>query len=366
MRGFYGASNALRVYAFDETDGASTSQVSLLEHVAPQPASAMPPSLLKSLLQKSVRRGRTTQSLRLAKALMCANFVDFVRRFAVIIVEDGILHPDFPIFVWILVQVSAEPTWHPSKQLLDHLLQVVHEVAGCRFRDSMHMAGSHYFGGGGAEPRGEDLSAMQPTDPEWSLLSPTQVSVVKSLLARASFGGMKGDMNMLRSCASIWRSRLTAGVNGTQFSWHNILQSARARHPNTHDWWSWLGAVNSNSTSFSDWQAVGPVQLADCLLDGVDFHCSSMIDVLLGDAEVIGILNESMKTRVKDQHERMLQSLIWNFRSSINSRGNIIKPEDAEEVISVADESLFVKLRLKIDLFAYRMLVKYFPKPSAK
>jgi hypothetical protein len=322
----------------------------------------MSPSLLKSLLQKSVRRCRTTHSVRLAKALICFNFLEFVRRFAIIIIEDGILHPDFGIFIWLLVQLQSEPSWHPSKLLLDHLLQIVHDICACRLRDNMAIA-VHFYLPDSAGLKEEEPPAMSPSDAEWALMTPQEIALVKSLLARACFGGMKGDMLMLKGAASFWRSRFAK--SDLQFGLEHLVERSRPAAAENSSWMDWLTRItNSDAPVTTDWTVTGPSQLSDCLLDGVDFHCSSMIDSLMEDPEMVSLLSERLGTSEREQHEQVVKTLVWNYRSSINARMNIIKDDSSqpESKLQQAEEALFGLIQKKVDLFSYSILVRYFPR----
>jgi len=77
------------------------------------------PSLLKSLLQKNVRLGRPESAVRAALQLCVeCTFVVFLRRLAIIVVEDAIMHPLFPFVVWLLIACSKELV--PSKRMVSN------------------------------------------------------------------------------------------------------------------------------------------------------------------------------------------------------------------------------------------------------
>ena len=46
------------------------------------------------------------------------------------------------------------------------------------------------------------------------LLPATEAALVKCLLLRASYGGMAGDVAMLRSFASLWAARFAGAAGG--------------------------------------------------------------------------------------------------------------------------------------------------------
>lgn len=63
---------------------------------------------------------------------------------------------------------------------------------------------------------------MQPIlyDPEWAQLSRTQTTIGMTLMTRACFGGIKGDMIML-GAARFWRSRFYGAE--TEFGFDKIF-----------------------------------------------------------------------------------------------------------------------------------------------
>ena len=62
--------------------------------------------VLKSMLQKSVRRREPEKAARLAVRMMSSSLTDFLRRLPIICVEDVGLHPEFSCVVWLMVAVS--------------------------------------------------------------------------------------------------------------------------------------------------------------------------------------------------------------------------------------------------------------------
>jgi hypothetical protein len=62
--------------------------------------------VLKSILQKSVRRRRPLPAVRVAMELMDKATGEILRRLPIIILEDSSLHPDFPLLVWTMVAES--------------------------------------------------------------------------------------------------------------------------------------------------------------------------------------------------------------------------------------------------------------------
>lgn len=65
-------------------------------------------SLLKSAIQKSVRRGDVDKAVRAAKSLITLSETDALRRLMIIPIEDGILPPDYDKYAAMLTRVSSK------------------------------------------------------------------------------------------------------------------------------------------------------------------------------------------------------------------------------------------------------------------
>ena len=95
------------------------------------------PSLLKSAMQKNVRLCRATEASIVGKELQGASMIEFLRRLAIIILEDAILHPALPLVVWTLIGHSQKDgtQFHPPPMLASALLAIAADVARVGIRD---------------------------------------------------------------------------------------------------------------------------------------------------------------------------------------------------------------------------------------
>ncbi len=84
---------------------------------------------------------------------------------------------------------------------------------------------------------------------------------------------MTGDMLMLRQYAKIWHAR---------FKREHALPPMIAKDYNA-DWLGWVKQIHclespvTTGRAFVDYQTTGPITYDDCLLAGIDFHCSPMV-----------------------------------------------------------------------------------------
>ncbi|CAM9503022.1 unnamed protein product, partial [Scytosiphon promiscuus] len=122
-----GGAPAIRPAASDENAGLKAARPR-------QSLSRLPVAVIKSMLQKNVRRGRAAAAVRCALELALKSWNDAIRRVLVIIVEDSLLHPAAPLLTWLMVATSKG--YRPPHRLLEAFLCVVYETAACPVRDS--------------------------------------------------------------------------------------------------------------------------------------------------------------------------------------------------------------------------------------
>mmetsp|Transcript_12684 Transcript_12684/g.29985 ORF Transcript_12684/g.29985 Transcript_12684/m.29985 type:complete len:528 (+) Transcript_12684:237-1820(+) len=278
--------------------------------------SRLNPSHLKSCLQKSTRRRSGEQAVRVAMELIDRAYDQFIRRLPIIILEDSTLHPDFGLLVWLMIAESKG--YVPSRQILNRLLEIVYEVASCPLKDFLNKdidCSSDSF----------SLSLNLPS----SALSPNEKPgeeevVVRSMLLRAQYGGMSCDIDMMLRFARIWRNRFVDARSKPPTSllcdqWQDVPQfiHEQARRDSHNVVASALSAGN-----------ISMLCVGDLCIEGIDFHCSSVVDFLLGRKG----LPEAMKERLAGSHDSQwlkgqIKRLIWNHSSGVNHR----KPLGGEE-----------------------------------
>jgi hypothetical protein len=110
---------------------------SVYPHMIPQ--TKLTASVLKSAMQKNVRLCRPTNAVVVGRELQRNSMMEFLRRLAIIILEDAILHPALPLVVWTLIAHSQkdEHQFHPPPQLASALLAIVADIARVGVRDPL-------------------------------------------------------------------------------------------------------------------------------------------------------------------------------------------------------------------------------------
>lgn len=135
-------------------------------------------SLLISNLQKAIRRKEHTAALSSALALIHQDPIKLIRRLPIICVEDVVALDTIPIIVWIMM---AHTSYHMTPADHQLILQMVWTL--CEI-DVAYCCDFH------KEP---------PLHTHSSLQKEKNADVLLALYYRTMYGGMKGDMNMLKN-----------------------------------------------------------------------------------------------------------------------------------------------------------------------
>jgi len=95
-------------------------------------------------------------------------------------------------------------------------------------------------------------------------------NLIFSILTRATFGGMKGDVIMLKNYAQIWFERFSG------ISKPNGIEN----DDDKFDWTSYLEGTCynfANKNNRISYKVIAPISIEDIPLSAIDFHCSSIV-----------------------------------------------------------------------------------------
>jgi hypothetical protein len=247
------------------------------------------PSLLKSAIQKSVRRGDVDKAVRTAKSLIQLNEVDALRRLMIIPVEDCILPPDYDKYAAMLTKVSAKGSQPLTEDEKTSALSIIGDVAWCEWRD---------LDVGNLDDEGKDY-AMQPVQGN------KENDLVNALLYRARAGGSRWDVPMLNQMARVWNKRFA------EKSWD--IEKMKSY---------FTGKV-------INWNDVPYATVDDIMLEAVDFHCSGILYTLLKIDWIKDLLRKEIPFNKRNwlgsdmSYVNLLEQIMWTTRSSINYKKNI-------------------------------------------
>lgn len=365
----------------------STNNNRNLSWTAETPSSSFSVSFLKSLIQKCVRMCRPEAAVRAAKELMLFDFTEFIRRIPVIMCEDSLLHPGYPIIVWLMMACSK--CYKPSLNDANYCLQFIYEIAACEWRDFEWKERR--------ELKEQEVSKVinQQT---LSSLHPLESSLIKSLLSRMAFGGMTVDIVMLRNHANIWARRF---LDRKKFVMPEQLATYYDRFEHqipklcgidmdtlfppssVHLLSPWtrflLHAHGRHSRPVQSFECIGRLQKDDLLLKAVDMHCFPIVDKLFSTDRFIHDkcqefmrhhfdidLDDAQRTdmnRVQAYEQSMsdkMSSLIWTFRSGPNAKQCVSGREIVSEQSKDNEqrmEHLWQQLRAPLDKVSMRFMI---------
>lgn len=290
-------------------------------------------SVLKSILQKSIRRRRPMPSVRVAMELADKSFGDFIRRMPIVCLEDGFLHPDIPLFVWTMIASSKD--YIPSHGLVKKLMTIVFEICSVPWRDELSINDDVDVPTFGLH----DVQCMHfdnNIDEYWSL-------IFKSLILRRQYGGMACDIDMLNRYIWTWKQRLGNHLDReivkkcfpsfgeSSLSWNSVLTVL------------YSAALRSNSMSLVHPiidQGLDALGFSDIHSSGIDFHVSQIINELM-DPAFIKITDELVRREMsKTERLDMYKSWMWEYSSSINHRRPLIS---SSPVPAIHDDQTRIK-----------------------
>ena len=226
----------------------------------PEPALPMPPavapvrlapavlkpllSLLKSGLQKNVRRCRVDEAVRCASALLSladgdgrrVGEAELLRRLPIIALEDALPEPaTLPATTWLMAaHAKGFVLRAPHHELL---LQLVARLAAAPWREAFSgraaaappppalldvATAAPEVAPSGLTPSEEpppsegrqEAEAAEAEAAEAAVAAASMADLVPALLVRAAFGGMEGDVRMMREAAAVWHHRLRGEARG--------------------------------------------------------------------------------------------------------------------------------------------------------
>lgn len=270
-----------------------------------------PSHLLMSALHKCVRRRLPAAATRIAMDILrCVGMFELLRRFTVVILEDAVLHVQYPLLIWLAVATSRG--YKVKNADIIAVLTVVYEVAAGAEVDHLQLL-----------DRTSGETDMQ-TEGLWRDLT-------LALAVRASYGGRSGDVEMIRRAVEVWGSRFGGAER-----------------------YEWLGRIRNANCVAKEYQQDMQNVVNDCLkgggvvrgdvpLQAFDQHCCSV-------AKYIGL--EAMRERAsmfcrmceraemakgmegaKDVGvvEEIVKRLMWRFWGGVSVRTAFEGEEAAEK-----------------------------------
>jgi len=215
-------------------------------------------SFLISHLQKSIRKMYREKSVQVAKHIIDLDISSLLRRLPIIMFEDVVPHTSLPILIWLLI--ASSKGFEFKEVIIQWLLGVVYFLS--------------------TKAKHDEYDFKETTNTEIindKNLTEEQLVFIKSLYIRISYGGMKGDIQMINYFIDVWYERFKQNIN---------LNDDKIKYVK----------LNLTSLKRNDWD-----------LCANDFHCYPRII-------------QDIKRQYNCYEEDYIKKLIWDYSSSLNKR----------------------------------------------
>lgn len=223
--------------------------------------------LIKSHLQKNIRKKDDVLAIPSAVHMLKLEAMDLFRRLPIIMIEDVKLHKSFSTLMWLLVAVSSTE-FKMKKYMYEYVLGVVYTLTKLNKKDEINYLYEYN------KPKTIDLLQL------YNELTPSQCSLLYSMHLRVAYGGMQGDMEMFEQYANVWYNRFKTNSNEK------------------------VEDIEVQPISFF---SVSSLELENWDLSAIDFHCqTTFIDLIA--------------KKYPDIEQNEIKKLVWYNSSSINSR----------------------------------------------
>jgi len=216
--------------------------------------------ILKSNLQKCIRRSKVDQALKTANLMLLIDPNELLRRLAIIYIEDVMLDNYYSYIVWYMAAISKGYNINNTDKIL--ILNIVKYLAEASNKEKIDVIPnfnlSEYFNNFDKK------------------LYHNNFNYIWCLILRKKYGGMKCDMNLINGCLKLYK-----------------LKKIK----------------KANKDIFKDISANLNFSIKDILPCSIDFHCTSIIKYLL----------KKYKLNYDENYD-IYKKCVWYNRSSITNK----------------------------------------------
>lgn len=272
------------------------SQITSNIYRVPNIITNLPVPLLKSNLQKAIRRHENNIALTTTIALIQKDSIELLRRLPIIYIEDVCLLDSYPIIVWLMM---ADKQYKLTNQDICIILTIINDL--CNVRAYYNEEDSRKYDNNTFKL---SHSYLQKFDHRDCLLS---------LFYRNQYGGMKGDMIMLKN------------------SIYYYLENPFEIHKACYD--------------FTELQNITSV--VEVIHEAIDFHPFPHL--------LVQIKNKIKITTNEDLDEQYIKMCIWFSESGVNirKRNTIQKSQEFQET------ELWKLIKPNLNYLRKRILLQY-------
>lgn len=239
--------------------------------------------LLKSLLQKAIRRGLNDIAVKTAFTMIKVDCEAFLRRLMVIMIEDSTLHNSFALLMWLYAAVTHN--YKLIEKQVSWILSLVNWLSlskKCIEHIDYKPISFPYLMYNVLHDNNDDATKF----------------VLYAIMLRISYGGMAWDVNMMLQVVS-WCINKKMSIDYQQF---DII----------------------------DYKTVSQLKNDEILYYAVDHHCCQQ-------------LIQMVKYIHKDYTNEQIKKCIWECSSKFNVRKEFIIPENEQQMWDIIGETVVSK-----------------------
>eukprot|EP00929_Paragymnodinium_shiwhaense_P078682 TRINITY_DN40803_c0_g2_i1.p1 TRINITY_DN40803_c0_g2~~TRINITY_DN40803_c0_g2_i1.p1 ORF type:complete len:434 (-),score=101.90 TRINITY_DN40803_c0_g2_i1:127-1428(-) len=263
-----------------------------------------PVPLVKSCLQKAVRRGLARAAVAAAVYLLAWEPKELLRRLPVVLVEDVGVFEDVPRLTWLSVAVQSG--YELSTSDLRFLLELVAAAAQHPVQTAIPSIREE----SATAVMARLLKTGEDSVP-YKELNGRAEQIALCTAVRACYGGMPGDIEMLLAFASnpsAWVEMLVPSA--APRAAYKVAPEALADE--------WLAELQQPGAGRCRWgQALAVNEQVE---EAVDFHCSDIVPRLLRSLSAAAGASVPPLPRASLPPEAELKEAMWTHRSSLNFR----------------------------------------------
>ena len=197
--------------------------------------------LLKSNLQKCVRRKKPESAIRTAFLMMKNNMNELLRRLIIIIAEDSLIHNNMLYCMWLYI--ASSKGYKLSYTQIINILNIVYQTSISNYYD-INITDTNF-----------------ESDILFKYYKDKHIDDCRlAMLLRLCYGGMKGDMQLLKSFNRIWIERSNNNL------WINFI----------YEYWNHINTYNIETIfNINEYniQNILSFKNTDKIIYSVDFHC---------------------------------------------------------------------------------------------
>ena len=234
--------------------------------------------LLKSNLQKAVRKQLTDIALSTAYTMILQNKTQLLRRLPIIALEDSSINfQDLTFLIWLMIADSKG--YKLTNYDINKILSIVENITNNKYRDYL-------------DNDSDNLNYLINSNLEYNY-DQDFVNYYNSIFIRLEFGTMEGDKKWLINMANEWLKRINKKDGNISYYLKKIPKAEVKEY------------------NFKELEFKKKYQLSEA----VDFHCYK---------NIFNELKEKIP-EIKYESREDLTKAIWYLRSSINVREKFIR-----------------------------------------